>query len=92
MWEQTKKAPQVKVLILMALVVSFIPFSYLWYDQLTNFKCLGVNALANIHDLSPNGNPNCTQKINTHWAFFYGINSMIYAASIMTVVLKLKRK
>lgn len=89
MWEQTKKSPQVKMLILIALVVSFIPFSYLWYDQLTNFKCQEPST-TNYSGL--NGNQNCTQKTDVHWALFYGVNSMVYGVPLLTVVLKSTRK
>jgi len=92
MWEQTKKSPQVKTLILIVIVASFVPFSYLWYDQLTNFKCAGANTSTNIHETSLNGNQNCTQKTDMHWVLFYGINSMMYGVPLMTVVLKSKRK
>ena len=88
MWEQTKKLPQVKMLILMALVVSFIPFSYIWYGQLTDFKC--QESTTNYSSLD--GNQNCTQKTDMHWALFYGINSMVYGVPLLTVVLKSKRK
>jgi hypothetical protein len=89
MWEQTKKSPQVKMLILMALVVSFIPFSYLWYDQLTNFKCQ-ESSITNYSHLD--GNQDCTQKTDMHWILFYGINGMIYGVSLLIVVLKSKGK
>jgi hypothetical protein len=93
MWEQTKKSPQVKMLILMVLVTSFIPFSYLWYDQLTNFKCAGPSTPTNIHEINPNDHQNnCAQQAGMHWAIFYGINSMIYGVPLMTIVLRSKRK
>ena len=92
MWEQTKKSPQVKILILIVLVISFVPFSYLWYDQLTNFKCTEANTATNIHETSPNDDQNCTQKTDIHWTLFYGINSMMYGVPLMTVILKSKRK
>ena len=90
MWEQTKKSPQVKMLILIVLVTSFIPFSYLWYEQLTNFKCQEPSTTINYSSL--NGNQNCTQKTDMHWTLFYGINAMVYGVSLLTVVLKSKRK
>jgi len=90
MWEKTKKSPQVKMLILMALVISFIPFSYLWYDQLTNFKCQEPSTPTN-YSTSLNGSQNCTQKTDMHWVLFYGINAMVYGVPLMTVVLKSKR-
>jgi uncharacterized membrane protein len=86
MWEQTKKLPQVKMLILIALVISFIPFSYVWYDQLANFKCQESTP-----NYSLNGNQNCTQKTDMHWALFYGINGMVFGVPLLTVVLKSKK-
>ena len=92
MWEQTRKSPQVRMLFLMAIVASFIPFSYLWYDQLTNFKCAGPSIPTN-NAINPNDHQNkCVQQATMHWAMFYGINSMIYGVPLMTVVLKSKRK
>lgn len=90
MWEQTKRSPQVKILILIVLVVSFVPFSYLWYGQLASLKCAGPSTPVNIHETST-GNQ-CAQQIGMHWAIFYGINSMIYGVPLMTVVLRSKRK
>ncbi|MFZ0184435.1 MAG: hypothetical protein WBV92_05580 [Nitrosotalea sp.] len=89
MWEQTKKRPQVKMLILIVLVVSFIPFSYLWYEQLTSLKCSASTGI--IYQASP-GNHSCTQQTGMHWAIFYGINSMIYGIPLLTFVLKSKTK
>ena len=88
MWEQTKKSPQVKMLILMILVILFIPFSYLWHGQLTNFKCQ-EHGIANYSSID--GDQNCIQKIDMHWALFYGINGMVYGVPLLTVVLKSKR-
>jgi hypothetical protein len=89
MWEQTKKLPQVKMLILIVLVVAFIPFSCLWYSQLTSFKCI-ESSIAHIHETNPT--QNCTQQTGMHWAIFYGINGMIYGVPLMTVALSSKRK
>jgi hypothetical protein len=85
----TKKLSRVKILILIVLVASFVPFSYLWYDQLIGFKCTGPTV--NIREIN-SGNQNCIQQAGMHWAMFYGINSMIYGVPLMTVVLKSKRK
>ncbi|MGB9124073.1 MAG: hypothetical protein WCC55_00795 [Nitrosotalea sp.] len=90
MWEQTKKSPQVKMLILIVLVVSFIPFSCLWYSQLTSFKCI-ESSIVHIHKTN-SGTQNCTQQAGMHWAIFYGINGMIYGVPLMTVALSSKRK
>ena len=90
MWEQTKKSSQVKILVILILVVSFIPFSYLWYDQLTSFKCIMAGSV-NIHEAN-SVNQNCTQQAGMHWAMFYGINGIIYGAPLMTAVLKSKRR
>lgn len=87
MWEQTKKSPQVKMLILMALVVSFIPFSYLWYNQLTNFKCQEFTT----NYLNLDYHQNCSQKTNMHWVLFYGINGVVYGMPLLTVILQSKR-
>jgi hypothetical protein len=90
MWEQTKKSPQTKMLILIILVVSFIPFSCLWYSQLTSFKCI-ESSIVHIREANY-GNQNCTQQTGMHWAIFYGINGMIYGVPLMTVALNSKRK
>lgn len=89
MWEQTSKSSQAKMLILIVLVVSFIPFSCLWYSQLTSFKCV-QSGIMHIHETL--GNQNCTQQAGMHWAIFYGINGMIYGVPMMTVAVRLKRK
>jgi hypothetical protein len=93
MWEQNKKSSQVRILILIVLVASFIPFSYLWYGQITNFKCAELNIQPNVREINPSDNQNnCTQQTGMHWAIFYGINGMIYSVPLMTLVLKSKRK
>jgi len=93
MWEQTKKLPQVKMLILIVVMVSFIPFSYLWHDQLTNFKCAEPSMKLNVHEMNLNDNQNnCVLQTSLHWALFCGINSMMYGVPLMAVILKSKRK
>lgn len=93
MWEQTKKLPQVKMLILIVVVVSFIPFSYLWYEQLTNFKCVGPSMKPNVHEVNLSDTQNnCALQTSLHWVLFCGINSMMYGVPLMAVILKSKRK
>ena len=40
---------------------------------------------------SLDGDQNCTQKTDIHWALFYGINGMVYGVPLLTVFLKSKR-
>jgi len=80
-------------MILIALSVSFLPISYLWYDALSNFDCkeTGFDQSHVRIDLKDKQN-NCTQQTSSHWMIFYGFNAMIYGMPLMTLILKSKRK
>ncbi len=81
---------KVRLLILAALTVSFVPVSYLWYDALTSFDCHQSAQ----NDIVPDVNyvqNNCASKTSSHWVIFYGFNAVIYGVPLVTLILQPKR-
>ncbi len=91
MWEQNKKSNKLKVIVLIAMISVFIPFTVYWHDLLIDFNCNKLNShesnyvkIGSIEDKLQN----CYQEINFHWAMFYGINGMIYSSPLLALILK----
>ena len=92
MWEPNKKSVKVKTMILIALVILFMPFSYLWYETLSNLECTQISSQTNVHgaDLKDKQS-NCMQQASFHWLIFYALNGITYGIPFTTLVLKAKR-
>lgn len=91
MWEQNKKSNKLKVIILIAMISVFIPFTVVWYDSLTNFDCKESKSHESNHvkiGSIEDKQQNCYQETNFHWAMFYGINGMIYSSPLLALILK----
>ena len=93
MWEQNKKSNKSKVIILIAMISVFIPFTVAWYDLLTNFDCKELKSRQSNHvkiGSMEGKQQNCYQDTNLHWAMFYGVNGIIYGSPLLALALKIK--
>ena len=90
MWEPQKKSLKIRTMILIALSVSFVPISYLWYDALSELDCKksDQNLLADPSDV----HNVCVSKAGSHWVIFYGINAMIYGMPLVTLILNSRNR
>ncbi|MBI3842313.1 MAG: hypothetical protein HY295_04105 [Thaumarchaeota archaeon] len=93
MWEQNKKSNKLKVIILIAMISVFIPFTVAWYDLLTNFDCKELKShesnrvkIGSMEDKQQN----CYQETNSHWFMFYSVNGIIYGSPLLALILKVK--
>ncbi|MDE1769166.1 MAG: hypothetical protein KGI28_01255 [Thaumarchaeota archaeon] len=91
MWEPNKKS-KVKTMILIVIVISFVPFSYLWYETLSHLGCTQISLQTNVNGENLKDTPsNCISQTSSHWLMFYAINGMMYGVPFTTLVLKTKR-
>lgn len=90
MWAPNTKSIKIRVVILVAMTISFLPVSYLWYGTLTSLDCNSSIQSHVVADL--NGKQDsCVSKTSSHWAIFYGFNAVIYGVPLVTLILKPKR-
>ncbi|MDE1814568.1 MAG: hypothetical protein KGI05_07895 [Thaumarchaeota archaeon] len=90
MWASNTKSIKIRILVLVALSVSFMPISYFWYDALTSLDCKESAQNHVVADLNYKQN-DCVSKTGSHWAIFYGLNAVIYGVPLVTLLLKPKR-
>ncbi|MDE1817180.1 MAG: hypothetical protein KGH86_08435 [Thaumarchaeota archaeon] len=90
MWPPNTKSIKIRVVILVAMTVSFLPVSYLWYGALTSLDCNGSIQNHVVADLNYK-QENCVSKTSSHWAIFYGFNAVIYGVPLVTLILKPKK-
>ncbi len=94
MIRQTRNSIKMKMVALIAIYAALVAFSFSWYNTLTGINCdltkpLPSNPVktGSIDDSSQN----CTQELHFHWIKFYGINGLIYGASIFVLVMNVKK-
>lgn len=92
MWEPNKKSVKVKTMILIVMVISFVPFSYLWYDTLSHLGCTKISSQTNVNEADLEDTPsNCISQTSSHWLMFYALNGIMYGVPFTTLVLKTKK-
>ena len=72
-------------MILIAISVSFVPVSYLWYGTLSGLGCSQPDQNHVIEDLAQK-HDTCISKTSSHWIIFYSVNAMIYAMPLALIV------
>ena len=91
MWEPHNKSLKIKTVILIALSVSFVPISYLWYDALSGLEC--NKSYQNGTMVNSGGNHNsCLSQTGTHWVIFYGVNAMVYGMPLALILKSTRNK
>lgn len=91
-----KKPLQTKAIVLLALYVVLVPFSFAWYNVLVSIDCNHVKPFESnsikIDSFTYDKQQNCLEQTNYHWMKFYGINGMIYGAQLVALIMTVKKK
>ncbi|MDE1763558.1 MAG: hypothetical protein KGH88_04850 [Thaumarchaeota archaeon] len=94
MIRQSNNPFKIKMLFFIAIYASLAVFSLAWYHVLTNITCdltkpLSSNKVRTDSSASPA--QDCSEQLHFHWIKFYGINGLIYGASIFVLVANVRK-
>ncbi len=91
---QNRNSIKLKMAVFIAIYVALAVFSFSWYNTLTSINCdltkpLPSNPVKT--GSSEDTSQNCSQELHFHWIKFYGINGLIYGATILVLVMNAKK-
>lgn len=88
-----KNSINLKIVVFIAIYAALIAFSLAWYNALTAIDCSVTGTLANTAKTNSleNAAHNCSEQLHFHWIKFYGINGLIYGASLLVFVVNTRR-
>jgi hypothetical protein len=94
MIRQKKSFVNTKMVVFIAIYAALIVFSLAWYNTLTNMNCdltqpISSNSVKT--GSSQDTAQNCSEQLHFHWLKFYGINGLIYGASLFVFVANMKK-
>ena len=94
MIRQNNNQLKITTLVFIAIYASLAMFSLAWYHVLTNINCdltkpLSSNKVRTDYSASPA--QDCSEQLHFHWMKFYGINGLIYGASIFVLVANVRK-
>ncbi len=94
MIRQSKHPIKLKAIVLVIMYVGLIVFSLLWYDALTGMNC-SVSKPMTSYPVNMSSSEakiqNCNEQLHFHWIKFYGINGIIYGASLLVIVVNARK-
>lgn len=94
MIRQNKRSIKLRLIILIAIYAALIPFSLAWYNTLVSIDCNLTQPLSSNSvkvGSSEERTQNCGQQLSFHWIKFYGINGVIYGASLIAFVANMRK-
>ncbi|HKU33138.1 MAG TPA: hypothetical protein VJR22_04770 [Candidatus Nitrosotalea sp.] len=94
MIRQNKNFVNLKMVVFIAIYASLIAFSLAWYHTLTNINCDLTQPISSNSvkaDSSEGAAQNCSEQLHFHWIKFYGINGLIYGASLFAFVTSIRK-
>ncbi|MGI0047174.1 MAG: hypothetical protein ACREBB_08310 [Nitrosotalea sp.] len=94
MIRQNKHSIKSKMIVLIVIYVALIAFSLVWYNTLTGMNCNIAKTLTSNPvnaGSSEDKTQNCSEQLNFHWIKFYGINGIIYGASLLVFVVNVRK-
>lgn len=94
MIRQNKNFVNLKMVVFIAIYAALMTFSLAWYHTLTNINCDLTHPKPS--NSVKTGSPedvaqNCSEQLHFHWLKFYGINGLIYGASLFAFVANIKK-
>ncbi|SRR5579885_3645402 len=92
---QNKKSNNVKLVIFIVIYAALVVFSLAWYNALTSIDCDITHTLPSNPvrvGSSQDVSHSCSDELNFHWIKFYGINGLIYGASLFIFVANARKK
>jgi hypothetical protein len=76
---------KLKIIILVAATLVFVPVTYLWHSALSGYHCEAKESdIVSTNTMDSK----CTYQTSFHWIAFYSINGIIYGIPFLTLVLK----
>ncbi|MGB6463592.1 MAG: hypothetical protein WBF38_05155 [Nitrosotalea sp.] len=94
MIRQNRRSIKLRLIILIVIYAALIPFSLVWYNTLTNINCNITQPLSSSSvkvGSSEEKTQSCGQQLDFHWIKFYGINGVIYGASLIAFVVNMRK-
>lgn len=89
-----RSSVNLKIIVLIAIYAGLVVFSLAWYHALTNINCdltLPFSSGSVKTGSSQDTSQNCNEQLHFHWIKFYGINGLIYGASIVVFVVNMRK-
>ena len=82
------------MMIFIVIYAALSVFSLAWYNALTNINCditstLPPNPVRT--GSSEDAAHSCSEQLHFHWIKFYGINGLIYGASLLVIAVNVKK-
>ncbi len=73
--------------------MALIPFSLVWYNTLANIDCNLAEPRSNPVKIgsSEERTKSCSEQLDFHWIKFFGINGAIYGASLITIIVNMRK-
>ena len=91
-----KKDIRRKIIILIALYAVLIPYSFAWYNALTNMECNNIKPFesnnVNLESSTNNKQQNCLEHTNFHFIKFFFINVLIYCTQLFSLIMTVKKR
>ncbi len=89
-----KNSVNLKIVAFVVIYAALIAFSFAWYNTLTNMSC-NLSQPISPHSIKTGSSQdltqNCSEQLHFHWLKFYGINGLIYGASLFVFVANMRK-